>query len=44
MGVGSEYFQAKLDLIKYGDEALHGNNNSNKVKSEKELLRGIHGD
>ena len=26
MGVGSQYFQAQLNLLKYGDETLHGPN------------------
>ena len=26
MGVGSKYFKAKVNLLKYGDETLHGPN------------------
>ena len=26
MGVGSKYFKAKNELLKYGDESLHGSN------------------
>ena len=44
MGVGSKYFKAQLNLLKYGDETLHGPNPympgtpyfKNRVKKEKQ--------
>lgn len=50
MGVGSKYFKAQLNLLKYGDERLHGKNPympgtpyfSNRVKKEKRGDRSLH--
>ena len=50
MGVGSQYFQAQLNLLKYGDETLHGYNPylpgtpyfKNRVKKEKQGDRSLH--
>ena len=50
MGVGSKYFKAQLNLLKYGDETLHGSNPylpgtpyfKNRVKKEKQGDRSLH--
>lgn len=51
MGVGSKYFKAQLNLLKYGDEALHGGHNSympgtpyfkNRLEREKQGDRSLH--
>ena len=50
MGVGSKYFKAQLNLLKYGDETLHGSNPympgtpyfKNRVKKEKQGDSSLH--
>ncbi len=50
MGVGSKYFKAQLNLLKYGDETLHGPNPympgtpyfKNRVKREKQGDSSLH--
>lgn len=51
MGVGSKYFKAQLNLLKYGDEALHGGHNSympgtpyfkNRLEREKKGDSSLH--
>ena len=50
MGVGSKYFKAQLNLLKYGDETLHGPNPympgtpyfKNRVKKEKQGDSSLH--
>lgn len=50
MGVGSKYFKAKVNLLKYGDETLHGPNPyvpgtpyfDNRVKREKQGDSSLH--
>ena len=50
MGVGSKYFKAQLNLLKYGDDTLHGSNPympgtpyfKNRVKKEKQGDSSLH--